>query len=164
MQAPEKMVVMKFFKPVTPDTGIPEEAAPYEDIPELFTSSTKDSISSLIAKDKLEIENKQRAMQAPEKMDIEFFKPVTLDICVSEKEKLAPEKMVDFKEIDEEETETDLKVDGNNSLQGTLSGWKNYMTHLVMKMHMLLACLYMTVLGFDSITLTYNQLNSKTEF
>merc|ERR1719233_1989257 len=43
----------------------------------------------------------------------------------------------------------------NNPVQEALTGWKTYMTHPVMKAGLGLACLYMTVLGFDNITYGY---------
>merc|ERR1712002_72038 len=45
--------------------------------------------------------------------------------------------------------------DESNPLQEALTGWKTYMTHPVMKAGVGLACLYMTVLGFDNITYGY---------
>merc|ERR1712025_1464084 len=42
-----------------------------------------------------------------------------------------------------------------NPLREVYAGWKTYLTHPVMKAGVGLACLYMTVLGFDNITYGY---------
>jgi len=50
--------------------------------------------------------------------------------------------------IDEENSET-------NAFREAYEGWKTYMKHPVMKAGVGLACLFMTVLGFDNITYGY---------
>jgi len=52
------------------------------------------------------------------------------------------------KSIKDDECET-------NALKEAYEGWKTYMKHPVMKAGVGLACLYMTVLGFDNITYGY---------
>merc|ERR1719427_1588283 len=54
----------------------------------------------------------------------------------------------DDKSIKDDECET-------NALKEAYEGWKTYMKHPVMKAGVGLACLYMTVLGFDNITYGY---------
>merc|ERR1719450_1965933 len=55
-------------------------------------------------------------------------------------------------EVDGEDAE---KSGDTNPLREVYAGWKTYMTHPVMKAGVGLACLYMTVLGFDNITYGY---------
>merc|ERR1719315_261186 len=62
-------------------------------------------------------------------------------------------KRIKGTESDDKDEEEDS--DENNPLQEALTGWKTYMTHPVMKAGVGLACLYMTVLGFDNITYGY---------
>merc|ERR1719427_338394 len=54
----------------------------------------------------------------------------------------------DDKSIKDDDCET-------NALKEAYEGWKTYMKHPVMKAGVGLACLYMTVLGFDNITYGY---------
>merc|ERR1712055_663385 len=62
-------------------------------------------------------------------------------------------KRIKGTESDDKDEEEDS--DENNPVQEALTGWKTYMTHPVMKAGVGLACLYMTVLGFDNITYGY---------
>merc|ERR1712042_416654 len=55
-------------------------------------------------------------------------------------------------EVDGEDAE---KSGDTNALREAYAGWKTYMSHPVMKAGVGLACLYMTVLGFDNITYGY---------
>jgi len=55
-------------------------------------------------------------------------------------------------EVDGEDAE---KSGDTNPLREVYAGWKTYLTHPVMKAGVGLACLYMTVLGFDNITYGY---------
>merc|ERR1719158_2036865 len=55
-------------------------------------------------------------------------------------------------EVDGEDAE---KSGDTNPLREVYAGWKTYLPHPVMKAGVGLACLYMTVLGFDNITYGY---------
>jgi len=60
-----------------------------------------------------------------------------------------------IKGAESDDDDEDDESDDNNPLQEALTGWRTYLTHPVMKAGMGLACLYMTVLGFDNITYGY---------
>ena len=59
--------------------------------------------------------------------------------------------------IDEENSET-------NAFREAYEGWKTYMKHPVMKAGVGLACLFMTVLGFDNITYGEYHANQTSDF
>merc|ERR1719315_539117 len=54
-----------------------------------------------------------------------------------------------------EEMSDNEQTEEKNALREAYDGWKTYMSHPVMKAGVGLACLYMTVLGFDNITYGY---------
>ena len=56
-----------------------------------------------------------------------------------------------------ESEEENEESDETNVVREAYEGWKTYLKHPVMKAGVGLACLYMTVLGFDNIT--YGQLD-----
>merc|ERR1719158_2616569 len=60
-----------------------------------------------------------------------------------------------IKGAESDDDDEDDESDDSNPLQEALTGWRTYLTHPVMKAGVGLACLYMTVLGFDNITYGY---------
>jgi len=59
------------------------------------------------------------------------------------------------KGLDAEEEDAEEDRSAGNPLREAYAGWQTYLHHPVMKAGVGLACLYMTVLGFDNITYGY---------
>ena len=71
---------------------------------------------------------------------------------------LANKRSGDIASEEMEEMSDNDQTEEKNALREAYDGWKTYMSHPVMKAGVGLACLYMTVLGFDNIT--YGKQNS----
>jgi len=68
---------------------------------------------------------------------------------------LANKRSGDIASEEMEEMSDNDQAEEKNALREAYDGWKTYMSHPVMKAGVGLACLYMTVLGFDNITYGY---------